>query len=272
MFGIHGVRDRHGVERVTLGKRVLGLVPMTVHAYRVGSTLVDAGPPKTVALLDHHVEMDEITDVVLTHHHEDHVGAAAHLAERGARVHAPEPALEPLGDPPKLEPYQYRIWGGPEPVDAEAVGDVVETPDVTLEVHPVPGHSPDHVAYLEPERGWLFAGDAYLPPRKTLRADEDLAGFLEGLETMASRDPEVLFPGHGSTVDDPDQAFHELLEHFGELAEQARELLDEGHEGAGLRRRLLGLEGGLRYYTGGHYSKANLAEELVELADEGSRR
>lgn len=268
MFGIDGVSHRHGVERITLGKRVLGLLPMTVHAYRVGSTLIDAGPPNRVALLDHHVGLQDVTDVVLTHHHEDHVGAGPQLAGLGARVHAPADAIEPLRDPPELEPYQHRVWGAPEPLEARPVGDVVETPDLRLEVHPVPGHSPDHVAYLEPERGWLFAGDAYLPPRDTLRADEDLAGFLEGLETMAALDAEVLFPGHGSTVEQPGAAIEEVLARFEELLERTRELRDEGYQGSGLRRRLLGREGLLRYYTGGHYAKANLAEQLVELADE----
>lgn len=268
VFGIAGRRSLDGVERITLGTRVLGVVPMTVHCYRIGATLVDAGPPNRVGqlvdLIDE-ADPDGIDDVVLTHHHEDHVGAAARLAENGARVHAPEASIPLLDAPPGIEPYQRRVWGSPEPVEAIPVGDRVETADVTLEVHPAAGHSPDHVLYLAPEQGWLFAGDAYLPPRETLRADEDLAGYLSSLERMRDLDATLLLPGHGSLVDEPTRAIGEVLEHFDALHAEAHALHEAGHAPAGVRRRLLGLEGFIRYYTGGHYAKQNLVDELLAL-------
>lgn len=272
MFEVQGRRRIGEVERISLGTRVLGLVPMLVHCYRIGRTLIDAGPPHHASTLASMVGDPGIEHVVLTHHHEDHVGAAPRLARTGARVHASEAALPFLAEPPAIEPYQRRVWGRPAPVEAEAFGETIETPDVTLEVHPVPGHCPDHVALLAPDRGLLFAGDAYLPPRATLRADEALDGFLASLARMRELEAERLLPGHGSVVDEPAPALDAVLEHFIDLARRAHALAEEGHGPSAIRRRMLGLEGFIRYYTRGHYAKQNLVDELLKLDPDGIPR
>lgn len=265
MFEIAGCKQIGDAERITLGTRVLGLVPMPVHCYRIGSTLVDAGPSKGTAELASLVDPASIDHVVLTHHHEDHVGGAAMLQEAGATVHAPEPSLELLSEGFQIEPYQHRVWGEADRIDAEPLGTKLSTPDCTLEVHGVPGHCPDHVALLDPDRQVLFAGDAYLPPRDTLRADEDLPGFLESLETMRELDADRLLSGHGSVVDEPGEAIDEVLQHFQELAHRARRLEDEGRGPTAIRRELVGWEGFIYYYTGGHYAKQNLVDELLRV-------
>ncbi len=261
MFSILGTRRFGELTRITAGKRVFGLVPIPVHCYRIGSTLIDAGPPnRATELLG---LLDGVEHVLLTHHHEDHVGAAAALAERGARIHAPEASLPLLADPPDKRGYQDRTWGIAEPVTAEPLGPTIETPDGRFEVIAVPGHTEDHVAFFEPERGWLFAGDAYLAPRETLRADEGLDGFLDSLHRMGKLDAETILPGHGSVVDAPGQAIGEVLDHVGRLASRARELAAQGKDPVQVRRALLGFEGFLYYYTRGHFSKQNLVDQLL---------
>lgn len=265
MFAVSGATDLDGLERLTLGTRLLGVSPITVHCYRAGSTLVDAGPPKRVDVLADLVDLDAIEHVVLTHHHEDHVGAAPHLADLGATVHAPEASLDALRDPPSIRYYQRRAWGRPDPVEAEPLGKVVETPDLRLEVHATPGHSRDHHVLHAPDEDWLFAGDAWVPPRPILRADEDLAGILGSLETMRDLGAGRLFPGHGSARDDAGAAIGELLDHLRGLAREAHGLAEEGMGPAAVKRELLGREGFIWAYSGGHFSKGNLAEELLAL-------
>lgn len=255
---------RGDVERFTLGRRVLGLVPVTSHCYRVGSVLVDAGPPDRaedlLAALD-----ATITDVLLTHGHEDHVGAATRLAEQGARVWAPEPVLDRLADPPALPGYRRRSWGEPRPVEAQPLGEEVATPEGTFHAVPAPGHSPHHVALHHPNRGWLFAGDAYLGPRSSLRFDEDLDRELATLERLEDLEPERLFPGHGSIETEPVDALATTRTWYRTQAREARGLRAEGRSVAAIRRRLFGLEGFMRWYTGGEISKTNLVRELLRL-------
>lgn len=50
--------------------------PLWVHAFLVDGLLIDAGPPHCVAELLNALAAERIDQMVLTHHHEDHVGAA----------------------------------------------------------------------------------------------------------------------------------------------------------------------------------------------------
>ncbi len=85
----------------------------------------------------------ELTDILVTHHHPDHVGGLATLVER----------------------YQPRIHGPVNPavtaVDNRVrEGDLVEVLATTFEVMEVPGHTLDHIAYFHGgDQPLLFCGD-----------------------------------------------------------------------------------------------------------------
>ena len=79
-----------------------------------------------------------------------------------------------------------------------------------LEVIPVPGHAPDHVAFV-----WGRAcctGDAVLGEGSVF-VEHDLAGYLEGLRRLRAMDLEVLLPGHGPPVHDPAAKLDEYVAH-----------------------------------------------------------
>ena len=74
----------------------------------------------------------EITHLLLTHHHYDHVVGAAKLAERfGAPIHAHEKTAELIDD---------------EVAETFADGDRIESGGLTIEVIHTPGHCADHCA------------------------------------------------------------------------------------------------------------------------------
>ena len=256
--------ERGDVDRITAGRRVVGFAPVTSHFYRVGTVLVDAGPPNRVDDVLNVLET-EITDVLLTHAHEDHVGLAAALADQGARVFAPEPTLEVLADPPSLPGYRRQSWGEAKPVDACPLESEVTTPAGTFETVPTPGHSRHHLALHHRERGWLFTGDAYLGTRDNLRFDEDLETELASLRRLREREAGRLLPGHGSIASDPEAALTDALDWYAERAREAHELRAAGGSLTSIRREMFGWEGFMRWFTGGEFSKTNLVRELLRL-------
>lgn len=271
MPGILETTDLGEVERITTGRSLLGLMPTTAHCYRIGSTLVDAGSPRQAERLLQEIGDHDVTHVLLTHEHEDHVGAAAALAKRGARVLAPEPLLEVLESPPELPYFREMSWGGPEPVDAEPLGKSIQTPDARFEVVSTPGHSPHHVTLFETERAWVFSGDAYLGRRLEHRFAEQLGPMLSSLRALADLDPSRLFPGHGRVLDDPAPEIEATVDWYEDLVDQAAQLRAQGHHVQRVRSQLLGREGLLTLYTGGEFSKGNLARQLLRLANERAK-
>lgn len=262
-MGILRTTDRHGPERITTGKRTFGRWPVTVHCYRIGSTLIDAGSPLMVQQMLDHWQEPAIDTVLLTHHHEDHVGLAGSLAERGADVLAPEDTLPWLAEGLAMPLYRIYAWGRPETVEARPLEGKVATADGSFEVIETPGHSPEHVAFFEVDRGWLFAGDAHLGQRQELRAKEDLADYVASLERLRALDADKLFPGHGPAVEDPDAALTEAIDRFERLHEEAHALAGQGLSTQRIQHEVLGWEGFMRYFTQGDFRKRHLIEQLL---------
>jgi len=83
-----------------------------------------------------------LRSILLTHHHNDHIGAASELADRhGARIHAPRDE--------RITDAHVRVGDG----DRVTIDD----PAFAFDVIAIPGHTLSHVAYHG--HGLLFCGD-----------------------------------------------------------------------------------------------------------------
>ena len=101
----------------------------------------DAAPVR--AWLDAHPDW-HLTDILVTHHHPDHVGGVESLKrDSGARVHGPAGETIPARD------------------HALGDGQRIEVLGCELQVIDVPGHTRGHIAYFHDsaERPWLLCGD-----------------------------------------------------------------------------------------------------------------
>jgi glyoxylase-like metal-dependent hydrolase (beta-lactamase superfamily II) len=163
-----------------------------------------------------------IVRIALTHAHGDHVGGVDELA-------AALPGVEVLiseRDAPLMtkadmslrdgEPREKLRGGYPgtktAPTATFAPGDRVGS----LEVVAAPGHTPGHVAFLDPRDRTLLCGDAYSTlggvatsarpnPRFPLPAMStwSRALELESAKALRALEPAYLAPGHGKVVGSP---------------------------------------------------------------------
>jgi len=143
-----------------------------VNAYLVqeddGLTVIDTMLPRSAKAILRAAEGlgAPIVRIALTHAHGDHVGSLDELAAalpgvevlvsaRDARLLAKDMTLDP--DEP-----QSKLRGGypgakTRPTRTLTHGDRVGS----LEVVAAPGHTPGHVAFLDPRDGTLYCGDAF---------------------------------------------------------------------------------------------------------------
>lgn len=94
-----------------------------------------------------------------------------------------------------------------------------------LEAIPVPGHAPDHVAFV-----WGRAcctGDAVLGEGSVFVA-EDMGGYLAALRRLRDLDLEVILPGHGPPVRDPAAKLDEYIAHRLDRERRLLEALGRG--------------------------------------------
>jgi glyoxylase-like metal-dependent hydrolase (beta-lactamase superfamily II) len=257
-----------GVEGLRVG-RFGGKINTTVALYRVGSTVIDTGPPNQWQAVRRFLLEKPLTQVVATHHHEDHAGNLAVIArELGCPVLAPAESLPALADGFHLQYFRRIIWGSPRGrVRATPIPDEIPLgPGSHLVPIPTPGHSHDLTCYLEPHRGWLFGGDLFIAPKILyLRRDEDLGAMMESLRLIQRYDFETVFCSHRGPVPGGKKALKKKLEYLEALCDQAGASHRAGAGAKEITRRLLGKESMMSWITAGDYSKRNLITACLRL-------
>ncbi len=152
-----------------------GLIGVYVLRHSGGALLIDCGPGITVpALCEGLAALDltprDVSDVLLTHIHLDHAGAAGWWARQGAQIHVHPIGAPHLSNPEKLLASARRIYGAdPEPLwgallpvppaklTMHADGDAIVIGGCRLTALATPGHTEHHLAYRF--ENVCFAGD-----------------------------------------------------------------------------------------------------------------
>jgi len=152
-----------------------GLIAVHVIPHAPGLALIDCRPGVTLprllgALAARGYAPSHVTDVLLTHIHLDHAGAAGWWAQQGARIH-----VHPVGAPHLLNPEKLlasaqrlygdamdQLWGAFLPAPSERV--LIHSDDEVFAIGGqefralyTPGHAEHHIAYLW--QAVCFSGD-----------------------------------------------------------------------------------------------------------------
>jgi glyoxylase-like metal-dependent hydrolase (beta-lactamase superfamily II) len=174
-----------------------------------------------------------IVRIVLTHAHGDHVGALDELAAalpgaevsisaRDARLLKKDMSLEP-GEPERKLVGSYT---GAETVPTRTVvhGDRIGS----LEVVATPGHTPGHIALLDPRDRTIYCGDVFSTIGGVASSAKTYPRFplirmgtwspeldVPSARILRALDPARLAPGHGKAVEDPGAAMDAAIARVG---------------------------------------------------------
>ncbi len=218
-------------------------IPHVIASYLIkhprGAAIIESGPGSTIealkaALKVHDLTVDDITDVLLTHIHLDHAGAAGWLARhgdhgQGARIYVHPNGAGHMLNPEKLINSATRIYG---PLMDQLWGEFLCVPEDKLIVIQdqqevvidhlrfcpldTPGHAEHHYAYLLEDT--LFTGDVggiRLPGPPHLRVpmpppEFHLERWRESLGKMQETSCKRLAPTHFGIYDNPEWHFEML--------------------------------------------------------------
>lgn len=248
-------------EGVTVGRVRARLLATTVpfHLYFVDGLLVDTGPYSLRREIEPFLRELPIEQVAVTHLHEDHCGLASMLASRGLPVHCPGESVEDAAREPRLPLYRRLIWGRRPPFPAKPLPDVLRAGARIFQVLGAPGHTADHAAFYEPERGWLFTGDLFLTPRpKLVFREEDLSATLRTLTNLAGLEVRVLFDTHAGPLCDGRRLLGEKRHYLEELGSRVAALRRKGLSDPAIDRRLFPRRPALTYLSRGEWSSLQM--------------
>lgn len=199
-------------------------------------TVFDSGYPKDRDLVETSVReigrsMSDVTAMLLTHAHVDHIGSAERLRrDFGVPVHChTDEAAQARGEIEQRISEQdilIRLWrpgvlmfllnvvakGGLNPTHLTEVttfsdGAQLDVPGQPVAVH-TPGHTSGHVGFHLPDRGVLISGDALITVDVWDRSDRgpqairapfnhDHNQAVDSLQRFEDLEAQAVIPGHG---------------------------------------------------------------------------
>jgi glyoxylase-like metal-dependent hydrolase (beta-lactamase superfamily II) len=223
----------------------------------IGSDLCQATLRQGIAALGY--AWGDVRGLLITHGHNDHVGAADAVADNGGEVLASrvettlgrstafdEDWLERNGLPPERTSHdRWRIpFSWPEPTRLLEDGDRLQWGRLNLEVVWCPGHTPGLVCLFEPDRRYLFTTDHVMrraPAPVAMRHAEDgdpMKDYLASLQKLKQLDVAMVLPGHGRPFAGLQQRLASIET---EIQRQLIDLLDELAGGAESAYELLSI-------------------------------
>ncbi len=194
--------------------------PITFHgtgSYLLGgrdAVLIDPGP----ALPEHEQALCAALDgrrlemILVTHRHQDHAGLARRL---GGRLDAPIAAHESRRQPATVAVGSETGEAGFVPDRRLVDGERLDTAAGTLEVVHTPGHTGDHLCFVDHPRRRVFCGDhvmawstsVIIPP------DGHVGRYLESLERLRRFADYTFWPTHGPPIEKAGSWLDALIDH-----------------------------------------------------------
>ncbi len=209
--------------------------PVPVWCYLVDGLLIDTA--QRIRQRDVLTTFGErhIEQIVLTHFHEDHSGNAYALSQQQqCPVLASTLTAQRIARGFPLLPYE-RFWFGkidPCP-NTLPLPEAVRTEHFQFKTISTLGHSDDHHVLLEPNQGWLFAGDFYIGNLKIFRRGENIYQQIEAARQLLTYNFDTLFCGHNPVLTGGREAVLRKKQYLENLVEQVqtahRQGLSETH-------------------------------------------
>ncbi len=97
---------------------------------------------------------------------------------------------------------------------------MIDGDDLSFELIPTPGHTPDHISVFVPQIRTLFAGDAAEAPLPLVSNALSLPDLRASLERLLALDPETVFYCHAPDMHSPD-LLHANIAYLDELDRRA---------------------------------------------------
>lgn len=208
------------------------------------------------------IRLEELTEILLTHFHVDHVGLIPRFKEASENIkllmhrvevelsrlmsnefegymESMEAFLEAHGAPSSIAMNLQRFhpaFFNPQAYQELASsalsledGQEISVGDYNFQVLWTPGHSPGHICLYEPSLKILVSGDHLLPTitphiAQFMEDTDPLSDYLNSLERIEKLDVEVVLPAHEETFTNHRERIKQLKDHH---KQRLTETMDE---------------------------------------------
>ncbi len=239
---------------------------LNVYAYIVDGMLIDSGPHRMKAGIEDFCTQSHLNKIVHTHFHEDHTGNTAYLMKKlqvPAYIHSN--SLGVCRDKGDIPVYRLVFWGPRRGFLTDALPPIIENDHSSFQVIHTPGHTQDHVVFLDKEEGRLFSGDLFLHPKtRVTRRNENIPLLIQSLRRLLQENFGTVYCAHAGKITDGYSLIRQKLTHLEELQGQVLTLFDKGYAIKTIVKKIFPETPTITYFSFGEFSSFNLVRSLIE--------
>lgn len=259
------VEEHRGV-KVFQGKiSMVGLSSLKVFLFLWDGSLIDTGPSRLFKELVPHFRSGRIDRVLLTHFHEDHSGNAEWLqGEKKIPVFVSPLSVDICRKDAGLPLYRRYFWGRRRGFDPQPLADTVASENSRLEVIDTPGHSHDHVCFLDREKGFLFTGDLFVTPKtRIVMRYEAIPEIIKSIEGLLDKDFGTLYCAHAGVVENGREMMTRKLGYLKELQEEVLDLHRRGMSISEIDKKIFKKPQPLTYISSSEWSSVHIVTSII---------
>ncbi len=240
---------------------------LSVSLYLVDGMLIDTGPSRKADILTSLFSQWEFSQVVLTHHHEDHTGLASWIQKRKrVPLYMHETGIELCRKKAKLPLYRHLFWGNRLAFEPEKIKRIIQSEQYTWEVIHTPGHAIDHIAFYNLEKGWMFGGDLYVQSKpKSMFRFEDVPLLIKSLIKLLSYDFTTYFCQHAGIILDGKKAIRQKLDYLLSTQQEILFMFNEGKSTKQIQQELFPRKHMMNYYSFGESSPRHFINSITQI-------
>jgi ribonuclease/clavin/mitogillin len=238
---------------------------LNVYLYFVDGLLIDTGPMRVKKNLIPIFQSLPISQIVLTHHHEDHTGMSSWIENHVKKpIFIHKTGISDCQQPSSIPFYRKVFWGKSAPFQPEPIPQFIETERYKFEVIHTPGHAHDHIVLFNKEKGCLFGGDLFVVPRpKSVFSFESVPELMNSIRKVLDYDFSTLYCSHAGIIINGKEHLTSKLQYLEDIQGQVKKLHQDGMNAKAIRKQLFPKVHWLQFLSGFENSSAHLVNSML---------
>ena len=240
-------------------------VKLNVFCFATDGVLIDTSAQSLFTEVKRFLDRVDVDQVMLTHHHEDHTGGAHYMVDKGLPVFLHKMSIDDAVRKANYPIYRKLFWGSRKPFVAQPLGESFESRSATWDVISTPGHTSDHLSFLNRETGMLFTGDLYVSPKvKVILRNESIPQILRSIEHVLTYDFETVACNHAGIVKDGRAALIAKRDYLHSLIDQVVTLRNKGMVIKKIHKTLFPSTYPIKHFSLGEWDSFHIVTSILE--------